>query len=494
MSIFKKAVKDVSSEAGTIIGDYASQNVRNATSASIDGMDLFRTKVAQISNVPFAQAKGNLFEYIEAAKFNTNAATANSSARAFVTEALGDPHAKADILIKENGKTVKEIQAKFLKTARDGKDNSAASSVFQQTGANNRGWGEYNGMDRLIRKQEHYNENGTLLDEAKRLSRIRAESDSIYADVYKDVNEHLTDEAKYDSVSSGGTTLEEVERAYNNPFQFSRNFERKAVAAEMKATASNMAKAGFITAGVISGAVNFFEVFKNEKTLSEALHDVGADAIKSGIRGGATGAVSTAIRYHGIKAGSALLSDSMAATVMAGGLIDGGVALFSYAKGEISSVELKEQLVDTTVKATTTVFFTKAVSAILGKAVNPFVPMVVYTAASFIITGTRDIIKNAKLEAEECDRMTALLEEATRVAEENQRQFMLYVEKCEENQRKILNDYLDSFSYNMETGDNYDQALFSISRFADRAGISLQYLDFNDFKDAMNSKESFVLK
>jgi hypothetical protein len=46
----------------------------------------------------------------------------------------------------------------------------------------------------------------------------------------------------------------------------------------------------------------------------------------------------------------------------------------------------------------------------------------------------------------------------------------------------------------METGDNYDQALFSISRFADRAGISLQYLDFNDFKDAMNSKESFVLK
>ena len=494
MSDKKITAQNVSSEAGAIYGDFISQSARNATSASFDGMELLRAKIAQISNVPFEQAKGNLFEYIEAAKFNKNAATASSEARAFVTEAMGDPHAKADILIKQNGKTVKEIQAKFIKTSKDGRDTSAASSVFHQTGANNRGWGEYDGMDRLIRKQDNYNENGSLLDEAKRLSKERADSKSIHADVYKDVNEHLTDETQYGNVSSGGTTLEEVESAYTNPQQYSKSFERRAVAAEMRSSATNMAKASFVTTGVVSGVINLFEVYKDKKTLSEALHDVGADAIKSGIRGGATGVVSTAIRYHGIKSGISLLSDSMAATVMAGGLIDGGVALFSYAKGEISSIELRDQLIDTTVKATSTVFFTKAVTAILGKAVNPFIPMAVYTAASFIISGTREIIKNAKLEAEECDRMAALLEEATRVAKENQCHFKIYINQCEKNQREMLDGFINSFSYNLETGVNYDQALYSIACFANQAGISLQHLDFNDFKAAMNSEGSFVLE
>ena len=494
MSVFKKSTKDSATKAGTYLGDYASQNVRTATDLSVGGMDLLKAKAAQISNVQFDQAKGNLFEYIEATKFNKNAATANSTARAYVTEALGDPHAKADLLIKQGDKTVKEIQAKFLKTSKDGRDTSAASSVFQQTGAHNRGWGEYDGMDRLIRKQEHYNSEGSLLDEAKKLSKARAESKGIHADHYRDVNEHLTDETHYKEVSSGGTTLEEVQAAYNNPLEYSEHFERKAVANEMKASAANMAKASFVTTGIVSGTINMFAVLKDEKSLSEALHDVGVDSVKSGLRGGATGIVSTAIRYKGIKAGSALLSDSTAATVMAGGLIDGGVALLSYARGEISAIELKDELVDTTVKATSTIFFTKAVTAIMGKAVSPFVPMVVYTAASLVITSAREIIKHAKLEAEEYDRMTAILKEATRTANEYHGQFQNYIDLCESKQREMLNEFIDNFSYNLETGENYDHALYSIVHFAERAGIELQHVNFEEFAQAMRSKDNFVLE
>ena len=40
----------------------------------IHGMDLFRKAVKSKVNVNFDQKKGNLFEYIEAAKFNKNAA------------------------------------------------------------------------------------------------------------------------------------------------------------------------------------------------------------------------------------------------------------------------------------------------------------------------------------------------------------------------------------------------------------------------------------
>lgn len=185
-----------------------------------------------------------------------------------------------------------------------------------------------------------------------------------------------------------------------------------------------------------------FEVFQDKKELDAALHDVGADAIKGAARGGATGIVSTAIRYKGIKAGSALLSDSVAATVMAGGIIDGGVALYSYARGEIDEQQLKEQLVDTTAKAATTIYFTKAVGTIMGSAVNPILPIVVYTTASYVVTCTREIIKNANLNAAEYDRMTAILLESAREMDEYHEEFKSMLLDVKNVREKCLIDLL----------------------------------------------------
>ena len=373
-------------------------------------------------------------------------------------------------------------------------ERSAANSVFDQAGGQRDHWGKYNGMDRLIRKDEHYNADGSMLKEAKKLAKNRAESQDIHAGDFRDVHEHLTDELHYGDATSGGTTFEEVQMAYETPEKYAKAFERKAVKVEMKCTAVNMAKASFVTTGIVSGVTNMFEVFQDKKELDAALHDVGADAIKGAARGGATGIVSTAIRYKGIKAGSALLSDSVAATVMAGGIIDGGVALYSYARGEIDEQQLKEQLVDTTAKAATTIYFTKAVGTIMGSAVNPILPMVVYTTASYVVTCTREIIKNANLNAAEYDRMTAILLESAREMDEYHEEFKKHVARCEERQRKMFDRFIDTFEYNLETGENYDQAIYAICQFADEAGIALQYVEFDEFSRAMKSKESFVLK
>ncbi len=493
MSIFIKVAKDASEKAGIIIGNQASVNMQNATGAAVDGMNLFKTKAAKTSNVTFEKAKGSLFEYIEAAKFNKNSAVNRSTVKAIITDATGYPHAVADIIIDKDGKVVKEIQAKFSQTYNGEQNTSAATSVFGQTGAKNIGWGQYDGMDRLIRKQEDYNADGSLLDEAKRLAKTRAESNGIHADEYEDVYKNLTDETHYDDISSGGTTIEEVVKAYVNPTEYSRQFEHQQVAAEMKITATNMAKANFVTTGVVSGIVNMFEVFRDDKSLADAITDVGADAVKGGVRGGATGVLSTAIRYKGIKAGSSLLSDSTAATVMAGGVIDGGVALYSYAKGEITAEELRDELVDTTAKATTTIFYTKAVAAIMGKAVSPFIPMAIYTTASYVITCTREILRKAKLNTEEYERLAAILQESTRTAMEYHVYFREHVAMCEEEQRIMLEDFVNTFDYNMVTGENYDEALYSIVRFANQAGMSLQNVDFDSFKQSINSNAIFEL-
>ena len=88
MSIFKKAAKDASKTTGNLVGNMASMSAQNATNAAIDGMDLFRWKMGTpiIQNGHFDQQKGNLFEYIEAAKFNADAAGKGMSARAVVTD------------------------------------------------------------------------------------------------------------------------------------------------------------------------------------------------------------------------------------------------------------------------------------------------------------------------------------------------------------------------------------------------------------------------
>ena len=485
MAFWKKQAKDIANKAGTLAGDYLSRNAHDATKTAVDGMSLFKAKAAQIHNADYQQAKGNLFEYIEAAKFNRNAAFSGHVARAVPTDAIGQPHAAADILIRDGGKTVKEIQAKFT--------DKAANAVFDQAGGQKGHWGKYNGMDRLIRKDPNYSKNGSMLDEARSLAEKRNVPGGLHSKEFEDVYHHLTDETHYDGISSGGTTTEEIKSAYKNPRGFADSFERKQVIADMQYTAGRMAASTAVTAGIISGITNMFEVLKDEKTLSEALEDVGGEMVEGAVRGGATGVVSTAIRYHGLKTGSAILSDSSAATILAGGLVDSGVSLYAYAKGEIDSEELVRELQDTAVKSVSTVYFTKAVSAVVGAA-NPFVPMAVYTVASYVVTTGRELIQEAALNEAEYDRLRAIVEESTRTTKEYRRQLEMNMSLYSSKQRAIMTKFLVSFEYNIETGENYDQALFSILNFADQTGIALQHRTLEEFSKAMNSDEDFVLK
>ena len=178
---------------------------------------------------------------------------------------------------------------------------------------------------------------------------------------------------------------------------------------------------------------------------------------------------------------------------MAGSVIDGGVALYSYARGEIDARELRDQLIDTTIKSAATIYFTKAAGAIFKSTVSPLVPMVIYTAANYVITCTREIIRNANLNAEAYDRMTAILQESIRQAEAYRLDLEKLIAQCELNQRQMFERFLDSFEYNLETGENYDHAIYSIVRFANEAGMVLQHVKFDEFKGAMQSKDPFVL-
>lgn len=214
---------------------------------------------------------------------------------------------------------------------------------------------------------------------------------------------------------------------------------------------------------------------------------------KGAIRGGETGVLSSTLRFSGTKAALPVLSDLTAATVMAGGMIDGGAALYSYTRGEISGQQLQGALMDTTVKSVATVYFTKAIELVAG-AVNPFVPMAVYTAAAYVVSCTRAIVEQAELNAAEYDRITALLKESLRLEQEYHRQLAQFMEQYQQRQRMRLSGLLDAFAHFADDDTSYERAVYAILAYADQTGMVLQHASFDEFTSAMQTDSAFVLK
>lgn len=261
---------------------------------------------------------------------------------------------------------------------------------------------------------------------------------------------------------------------------------------EVVNTSANMAAASAITMGIVSGVEKAFAVIRNRKELDAAIKDVGVQVVKSGAKGGATGAISSLLHFGGTKAKIPVLSDSSSATVIAAGVVDSGVAIYEYARGEISSAQLVEQLQDTAIKATTTIYFTKAATIVFG-ATNPFIPMAIYSVANYVVASTREIIKNAKLNAAEYDCLTQLNNEATELVKDFHKKLINQMTDYEQNQKQQRKSLLTAFDEAVLTSNNFDTAIYAIIDFAGQTGIALQHTNFNDFSDAMISSESFVL-
>lgn len=485
----QKKERAVWSQMGAFAGNAASDNVQAGTDTAIQSMGELLYKAGRISNVGFDQSKGNLFEYIEAAKLQTRMA---NKGKAFdrnpVTDlaanrgGYGGHTAPDDFRMQKNGRVVGQGQAKY--------NNSPLRAARNFVSP------KYTDMQRIAPIDQ--------MEEIEQSLREMLASGEISKASYENTMENLMKNGLMDPdsrISSGGTTTAEL-RALQGPDgkvshqavrRYAARFESQQLAWEVGTTAANMAVASGITTAIVSGTQRLFEVLKDKKQLDEALAEVGADTAKGAIRGGETGVLSSTLRFSGTKAALPVLSDATAATVMAGGLIDGGTALYAYAKGEISGRELQNFLTDTTVKSVATIYFTKAAGAVLGAA-NPFLPMAIYTAAAYVVSCTRSILEQAALNAAEYDRLTALLKEARKLEQDYHRQLAQFVEQYQQQQRMRLSGLLDVFAHFADDDTSYERAVYAILAYADQTGMVLQHASFDEFTSAMQTDSAFVLK
>lgn len=456
------------------IGTKFSKNAINASNEAIEGMDLLRKACQNKINVDIEFKQGNFFEYIEMTKFNIDAAKRGESIRAIVTESIGLPHDKADILIKENSKILEEVQAKSSKKA------SYAVNMLTNS--------KYDGMQKLT--------NSDKCDEVKELARKGMVNGTLKENEYRDTYNNVTGELKYDKISSGGTSYDEVIEAAKNTPEYIKSLELKEFKNEIKTSAINTATSSAIIGGAVSLLKNGIDVYNDKKVLDEAIKEITKDTFKSGARGAATGGIAAGIRIGAKKLGNGkvdtLLSSSTSAITLASAMLDIGIGVYSYANGDINANELKDKMAEVSIKTISTVYISQTAQVALGVAPGSFVPIAAYTLSYYIYTSCKAVLENARLKEEESKKIVDLYNEAIMSLQE-QRFIMenAIQDKLNTNQ-KMFNNLVEALDIGIEK-NNLDSCIETLQEFSMNYGKQLRLAKFQDFDDFMLSNNSLKL-
>lgn len=486
----KDVLNDSSGFGASQIANSLSDSVQNGSDAARIGSDLLRAKGEKLANVGYEQGKGNLFEYIENAKFMRNYANAgNSSLQSIpVTDApkslggLGEPHSPADFKIVYGDKLHQEAQAKVNNDVHDTAVNFTNS--------------KYNGMQRIT-YSDSYDDVKEKLDNMFAKGEI---SKSAYNDCILNLRTGLTDDKT--GITSGGTSKAEIEQFRDADGKinseavrkYADSFEYKQYGLEIASSSINGAFAGGIMAGIITGTQELFAVYKDEKKLLEAMENLKCSAKKGAIRGGGTGFLSSVIRIFGAKHTIPVISDASAATTIAASVIDCGASIYAYAKGEITALKLQEEIGDTAIKASATIYFTKAIGLTFGATSGVFLPIAIYSISSYVLLTTKAIMEQAKLNAKEYDRLAALHDESTALVKQYRQKLNEEFGRYRADKKNIMDNFIVNFDNGLFNTHNYNDAIDSIVKLSNQMHYSIKNHEFNDFCEAMNNKEEFVLR
>jgi len=440
----------------------------NATDAIVQGMNLFGKAAEKLGAVNPKIAQGNLFEYIEAAKFNANAKLNDSSLQVIVTAAEGNPHAATDLLIKDGDSIIREVQAKSMNRVGNLTDSLSHD--------------KYKEMQKLV-------PDGNGL-QVRELAQKRSKHST---DDYADTANNVTDKLKYGQVESEGTSYQENLWAAENPELYAAAIEAKYVASEALATGANAAMAGLVIGGAISGVKNTIAVLNQDLAVREAITNTAIDGGKSAVRSGITGAGGTVIRYGATKLGVKALSKSNIAVAVAAGVIDIGVSVYSFVKGEITAEELAERIGQTGTCTTYSLYTGAAAGAVLGPVGAVMGSMAGYLIAASIYQSATTIFKEARLAEVEAEYVIAMCDVACKTMKEQREEFqrlfkVVFQARCDE-----FEACLDAIDQGLAF-ENYDLTTRSLANFVSLFGKKIQLESFEEFDDfMMNSDQSLIL-
>ncbi len=449
----KSAAGGRQSEIGNIAGftPVASHVAKNQAAASdifLEGMNKFLEEAQKRTDG--VRLKGNLFEYIEAAKFNRNAAAAGKDVRAVVTARDGGYHSPADIEIGD-----KQFQLK------------AGSEKYMVGGANDPKYAE---MEVVIPSSDVDNVNQKL-------------------ESFGEKNQ-VSGELESDGISSGGTKRKELDEATNDPKHYARTETWEQIKGEAIKTTIYAAGAAAVIGGAISAVKNGFAYRDGNIDGEQALANVGKDTVRSGVRGGATGALGVGVRHGARHLGIPMKSN--VATAVAAAAIEVGVTVYDFAKGEISAEEAGERIGETGCSAAGGIYVGAAAGAIFGPPGAIVGSMVGYMATAWIYQSCIAVLKQARLAEEEAARLEVLCAEAVQELNRRQQEFESRMTSFLEERQTAFNHCFAMIDETLEA-DETDDAVAGLALLAAMAGSALKFEGFEEFKEFMEQKEDTPL-
>ncbi len=432
---------------------YKARNHQEGRKEMHKGLDLLNEKVDSLKNYDYKQKKGWLLEYTEALKYNTKAGNKGKRSRAVITDSVGRPHDPSDIDIVKDGEVVQQIQAKVYDKAKD--------TAFQFRDK------KYRGMKRLTTK-----------DKAKRvkeLTKSRMESDSIYADDYKDSYYNITESGiECDGIKSGGTKESELKSIDSNINKFNRDTILK----QKKREVGESVLYSMLYEAVENIPSDVCKLLNREETFSDVMRNSCKYIGKGLMRGG----INESLKFVGEKANISKFTDASVNVPITDYIMRISPDIYSFIKGNVSEEELAKNLLNSTKDTVISICL-----------YNAGVPMYLYSISVSGISAYREILRTNKLEEEEYQRATALyiqlLNEAIKQREIMENDLNLVISRQRDCFLKFINDFENSM-YNEKDLDKATEALVT---FSQNYGIEITYTDYKDFKKDFLSKKKMTI-
>ena len=453
------------------ISNQFNKNSMNSTYIGIKDIGIFSEVAKNLEIVSPEIKQGNLFEYIETAKFNSNAAAQGKSYRAFVTANEGNPHAAADILIKNHqGRVLKEVQAKS--------SNSPLNALKQMFKKQDK----YEGMD-LLTNKGYKTQIDNLADKGIKNSKI-------YNEKYSNIKQSSVDELKYEKTTSGGTSYDEVMKATNNPEKYSNSFSNKLIAREAGKAALTGAATGAILGGAISSVKNFISYKNGYIDIESAINNTFKESTEVAGKGAVTGALGGVIRGTAQKKGLSTFAKGNVAVAIAAGLVETSGTIIKFAKGEINERECMIAIGETGVSSISSIYTGAVAGAVFGPIGSVVGSIAGYMISTTVYQSCMIALNKGDLALEEAKKIRKLADETISAIENYRTNFENEVSK----ELKLRNEVFERFITSIKSYNSNDLSIVinDISEFALFTGRELKLLNYEEFNSFMESDEVLV--
>ena len=333
----KEIIQGNASIYGAFIALDSTQKLAEATKRVFHDSSEMERVLEQYKNCTLSSRQGRALEFLEALKFNRDAAENNrSDLFAFPTH-FHNPKSPTDIIVTKNGEDVLGVQSKSRSKIEEAiRDHSDE---------------KYHGLGRLnpVEQYDHINE---LLN-----NRINSSlDDQVCKKDYEDVHRHLMKSLKYEGVGSEGTDRAEAEFAALHPEILHLMQNGEVILKEVSEGALYGIESAAAFAAITKGILNTSKVIMGEKELATAISETLSMTASAALRGGVVAATTKVIGIAARSEGLKSFSEGAAPITLANTMYSMVRAINSYMKNDIDKETLKEECGEAAIRGVATYY------------------------------------------------------------------------------------------------------------------------------------------